>query len=1504
MSANTATASLVNNGTLNIRANAEAYGGATAFAYAYNYSAISQIATGSGNFDTASAIITNTSSLTLNILATATAVATNGDASATAYIYYAIDQDVDTADTAIAEINNSGTINIVASADARGTNYAYAYAENYSAIYSQTASASGNQFEASASITNDGTLNIDAIAFASATNGLASATAYNSYAIDDQDASNGAVTTATITNNGTLNIRAMAQAMGTATAVTTPVYAYAYNYSAISQVADANSDPGDMASVVLTNTSDLSLNIIAMATATAYGGAAEAEATVYYAIEQNANQADYATAEITNSGAINIIAQAKAYGSSDAYAFAYNYSAIDDQDVDSANNNILASATIVNDGTFNIDAIAFASATNGSASAEATVYYAIDQDAEDAELTETVLTNNGTLNIRAMAEAVADTYAYAFAYNYSAIYQSASAGGNPGDVAQASITNTSSLTMRILAQATASGTSAEATATNYNPIYQYAFDADESYATLDNSGSLYIQAIANAYGTTDAYAYAYNYYGIYQSATTSGNDLVAHASLNNSGSLSISADAYAISSGATASAYAYITYAISQYAFNADDTTASLTNSSNLSIWADADAMVTGSSGFAYASASVETGIYQSADADGNLSATASVNNSSTLSIWAEADAIGGDTATAYAYVFYPISQYAYDGDTVLASIDNSGDLLISADAYAEAFDAYAYAYVSDIYQSVSANAGGDATASFVNTGTVNITAKAVALGQHDGLTTTSATADAYAYAYGVEQYLLAGGEPSMVAQFHNSSSFNVSAYAFASANAGTAANASYAYASASGYSAYAPNAGDTLEMDFNNSGDFNIYATAMVGGTGAGSAYAYGAYIGAETLTGSFQNTGDMTIMAYSPNGFADAFGMGIYTDDGSGGSFMNMGRLGAFAYGSSALATAVYFGNFFGGGTQTLTFSNHGGWVGAVENTGTYDMHGTAFNAENANYPVLLDFQGYNGSSGSVFGDIVFKPTDMIYVTNGTTYFDGTINPDAANEGFVDIFDDGKFVLVNNQEIGPTLSYVDELEVFADGTLGFQIDADPDVSRIDANTATLDGTIMVSALAGLYAASQTYQDVIDADTLFGTFATEMINTPLLDLVVDYDGADNVDLTVTRNAFDAVAGLTRNQMAVAGGIESTYGAITPGTPYGDLISEFFTLGNAQYRDALDEVSGAEYAGALQFASGSFNLFHDAVNNRVNSAHSNGGASSTSGFLNTLFAGSGSPSNNNNAWWVRVAGGWGDQDGDGNSPGYDYSQVSALIGVDGQINDNVLIGIAGGIYAPGDLDFDNGDRIDQDTGFQIGAYAQYDPGTYYVRGFVGYGSWDANATRTLTIGGLSGVNTSSFNVHAWNVSGEVGYDLVMTSATITPFAGLSYTHASLGNYSESGFAASALSGSGDADQFDGIIGVRASGMEYASGGMTITPEGAIGWVQNFSGETSVTNTLINAPAGTNFTVFGPEHGGGLFLDLGATVGVNTNTSFTFGYAGEFGTDYNEHSAFGKFLMKF
>ena len=518
-------------------------------------------------------------------------------------------------------------------------------------------------------VTNDATGQIKVnVATASA---LASAE-YGIYQYADGTAGNGS---ASVSNDGLIEVAGNGtNAFAAATAKATGYVDYGIYQEALGV--------GGTATASLTNGSTGTIDVLAGANVVG-AVAASAYATVNTGIEQYLSDANSVSANIDNAGTIDILAQANATGGAGkVYASASVGSGIY-QYVYTTNTNVSSSAALTNESgaTLDIEAIAHAAGGAGNVSASATVDYGIDQEAYYGNST-AAITNAGTLNIEAVANAVGAKFASANATVNYGIYQYDS--GNNLGTANASIANASTGTLNIEANAHASGGTdnhAYAYVSSYG-IYQRAEDGLVSTAaSISNAGVLNIEAIAAATGAKYEYAYASVSTGIYQTAYgEAAAGASASASLTNAstGTLNIIAQANGIGlPGATAVyAYAYIdSSGIYQSAYHAETASALIDNAGTLSIEALAHA---DPATYAEAYAYIDDGIQQEADVVGNkLSATATLTNDlgATLNVIAQATATGGKTAYATAYNYYPIEQYAYYGKVSSASLTNDGTM-------------------------------------------------------------------------------------------------------------------------------------------------------------------------------------------------------------------------------------------------------------------------------------------------------------------------------------------------------------------------------------------------------------------------------------------------------------------------------------------------------------------------------------------------------------------------------------------------------------------------------------------------------------------------------------------------------------------------------------------------------------------------------------------------------------------------------------------------------------
>ena len=422
-----------------------------------------------------------------------------------------------------------------------------------------------------------------------------------------------------------------------------------------------------------------------------------------------------------------------------------------------------------------------------------------------------------------------------------------------------------------------------------------------------------------------------------------------------------------------------------------------------------------------------------------------------------------------------------------------------------------------------------------------------------------------------------------------------------------------------------------------------------------------------------------DSITITNSGSVFGGSFGIAAI---GGAATVTNTGLVRAYAQDPSASPTGI------GVIAAETTITNRDGtiWAGFSTNGGATIHRGVAI--ENASAGALIQLQGTE-AGGHIYGDINIASGTTIETTQGKTWFEGTLN---GMEGALQIFGGGKLVLCQEGWISscdpnawdtnwdpqegtdePSLVFVDTFRVHSDGAIVHQLTprtAPGTYPQVFANTANLSGTLEANYLPGFYANEFHYQNVIEASSRIGSFARVEDNSLLLTTEAIYDG-NNVDLSVKRTAFDKVSGLTENQSAVGGGIEHIYSKL-PGTDvnpaatdsFAQMVARLFTIDNKQdYSAVLNQLTGAQYAQELQSVLWSLRPLNEAITDRMDCRlnHSNVGPVGT-GYASTLSA------YRPHACfrpgqvqaWARVWGGWNNNDGDLNAPGYDETSVGCL----------------------------------------------------------------------------------------------------------------------------------------------------------------------------------------------------------------------------------------------------
>ena len=1465
--------------------------------------------------------MTATNAGVVTIEAVAHASNTAGAATARGHVERAVTQNGLATGKSALTLDNSGSLAIDAAAQATGTS-AVALATMSTGILQNAAGPIAN-----IALSNEGEIEISAIAGAFAADGAAMASAnvmgikQHAFATDSG--------TVSLTNDGTIEIAAGAIASGFGTAE-----ADAQVRAGVFQSATGMDSVDGFAGVSLGN--DGTLDISAMASAIAQANAA-ADANIVTAIYQHATgSAGGAQATLTNSGGMTFAAGAHAVahndGSRPAVATASAVAGgINQQAIAKTASNFSGTssgtfhfsrsvtphgpASIVLDISGSISLLAAATATGDDGALANAAVTVLLQVAQGSDAT-VELTNSGDLSASATGHASGGHAATAFAFA-SGIHQTASAhssqssvtiasngSGHAGQLfggvgpADVSLSNSGSITLAAEAQAIAGTESAVGGSTTFAAaqahigvgILQQAFGSD-AHASVTNEGSIALTGLAKA--------------------TAAGNAL-AQADVNGFSQVAI-ATAFIRSANFTASGFsgfsgsAYVGPAVDEFV-----------NSGVFEVAAIGHAEALGS-----AQANLHaTGGLQLANGD-----TASVlfQNSGSFAVHASGEANGaGEFVFAAAL---GLSQFEKGLESASEQIVNSGTMTIAAHAHGTATQGVAWDFAGAAGFVQAPLSLATATPSLANSGTIKVVAEAQATG--------ATLANASASAAGLLQTPLFG---NLKTQFSNEGTLSVLAAAAASAQEGPA----YASARATGLFVDSGH----ITADVVNGGSMTVAASAAADGI-SGSAYAYAGGISmlaanhmssttvsAGTLDGSIVNSGELNVSAKvdsANSGTIGATATGIYlSSTRNSATVVNSGSISVDAvtgHGAPATAYGVHVVTAERGDAATaddlFTFTNDGGDIVVRQSVdgGASWQRGMAIDVSAAPNASVVNLLG----DGSIYGNVAIQASDEINVALGTTYFDGIINPsfvpDAgisgadldsglAGVGTLNVANGGNLVLADPRLSGNAAMYdgpayvlVDTLNVASDGALTFELQpassglqAPGTYAQLFANQANLDGKLVanVTTANGLFADSYSWQNVIDGNAMGGMFdqcglGGAHAGSVLLQFSCSYDSNDNVDLALKRNAFDSVAGLNANGSSVGSGLEGVYGTSLTGGAASLFRDLFLITDPADYKLALNALSGSAYANYLQsFAS--LGVHYDDLIDNVTDC----GAEAVRGSALDCRGGP-----------VRV---WGQldyqrrkSDGDSEAGAMTSNRFTGQLGVDASVADSAILGVTAGRVTNHSRDRQFGDSIDA-AGMQVGAYAAFDPGIFFAKAVTTYSWYDGKSRRHIDFAPLGGTfqgnPTGEPDATLWSAGLHAGARVPLGASVATPYFNVDYIQARLKGFTETGAEGANLTVEGSHSDHTYLTG----GVKWAAHLGGVAPELNVGYRYRLGDSRSSFAAAFLGDTSSDFDIVSAsQKRGGLLagVSIGGKLGP---VDLRIGYEGEFNGDVMSHSGQFKLVL--
>ncbi|MDO8289664.1 MAG: autotransporter domain-containing protein [Parvibaculum sp.] len=434
-----------------------------------------------------------------------------------------------------------------------------------------------------------------------------------------------------------------------------------------------------------------------------------------------------------------------------------------------------------------------------------------------------------------------------------------------------------------------------------------------------------------------------------------------------------------------------------------------------------------------------------------------------------------------------------------------------------------------------------------------------------------------------------------------------------------------------------------------------------------------------------------------------------------------------------------------------------------------------------------------------------------------NVSNYLDGIIMP-----GFERT--PGKLTIDGNYtQIGDSSDYT--------GTLAVLVTPESASQLAVTGTATLGGTVNAIYAPGVYTATR--YTILTASNVSGTFETLKGKTPedfTLDQSLDYSDT----------SVDLVLGESRTV-----------------TPTDDTT---FSSVGSNMLDGSQNATGTlfDYLGGLHDGSGGDGVAMLRKPIRIAMAGNEG--------LKGLLS---SPATPQYSAWFRATGRLSSMDGNATTGGFRTKSGGAMMGIDRPFGTGITAGVAIG-FDQTYLDESNGNSGHIGTP-RLAIYGSYETGPLAFDGTLAY-AHDFVDTRRPT---ATGTATASYGSDELSAALQASYRLNMGGASVTPKAGIHYTHLKDDSFTESGAPGFNLAvASRNADSLRPFVGVSVAKSFKTEGGARLTPKLSL----EYSHE-----TMNNAPTST------VSVGGGTFIVNGlepsrnrvtAGAGIDANVSDT------------------------
>ena len=253
----------------------------------------------------------------------------------------------------------------------------------------------------------------------------------------------------------------------------------------------------------------------------------------------------------------------------------------------------------------------------------------------------------------------------------------------------------------------------------------------------------------------------------------------------------------------------------------------------------------------------------------------------------------------------------------------------------------------------------------------------------------------------------------------------------------------------------------------------------------------------------------------------------------------------------------------------------------------------------------------------------------------------------------------------------------------------------------------------------------------------------------------------------------------------------------------------------------------------------------------------------------------------------------------GNASGLGYSTGGLSLGMEKWLEEDLLVGLAGGYSNTYTLLDERNDRSTIDAG-HFAVYFQREFETRYLNGMAAYGYNAYDSLRHVTIGNDARTAEASYAGNSFSFYTEVGQNVRGRYVHLQPYAALEYIQLHQNGFTETGADSVNLSVGGvGADAFRGLLGTRVLSYLRTDAGRLVTLEGRAAWRHEFLDDNRVLDATFAGQTGTAYAIQGINvDRDAAILGTGLTYDYTKSLKFGLNYDLLFSANYTAHAGSG------